>query len=56
VSKHWVIKNFDNTENTAILAWLLTHIQRVAVKSEEDKQYDAAIGWYRLVYDFILKT
>ena len=40
-------KNFDNTENTDMLAWLLTKIQRVAVKSEEDKQYGAAVGCYR---------
>ena len=35
-------KNFDNAENTDMLAWLLTQIQRVAVKSEEDKQYGTA--------------
>ena len=44
-------KNFDKTENTDMLAWLLTQIQRVAVKSEEDKQYGAAVGCYRLIYD-----
>ena len=48
-------KNFDNTENTDMLAWLLTQIQRVAVKSEEDKQYGAAVGCYRLIYDLIFK-
>ena len=48
-------KNFDNTENTDMLAWLLTQIQRVAVKSEEDKQYGAAVGYYRLIYDLIFK-
>ena len=48
-------KNFDNTENTDMLAWLLTLIQRVAVKSEEDKQYGAAVGCYRLIYDLIFK-
>ena len=48
-------KNFDNTENTDILAWLLTQIQRVAVKSEKDKKYGAAVGCYRLIYDLIFK-
>ena len=48
-------KNFDNTENADMLAWLLTQIQRVAVKSEEDKQYGAAVGCYRLIYDLIFK-
>ena len=38
-----------------MLAWLLTQIQRVAVKSEEDKQYGAAVGCYRLIYDLIFK-
>ena len=48
-------KNFDKTENADMLAWLLTQIQRVAVKSEEDKQYGAAVGCYRLIYDLIFK-
>ncbi len=48
-------KNFDNTENADMLAWLLTQIQRVAVKSEENKQYGAAVGCYRLIYDLIFK-
>ena len=48
-------KNFENTENTDMLAWLLTQIQRVAVKSEENKQYGAAVGCYRLIYDLIFK-
>ena len=39
-----------------MLAWLLTQIQRVAVKSEEDKQYGAAVGCYRLIYDLIFKN
>lgn len=38
-----------------MLAWLLTQIQRVAVKFEEDKQYGAAVGCYRLIYDLIFK-
>ena len=48
-------KNFDNTENADMLAWLLTQIQRVAVKSKEDKQYGSAVGCYRLIYDLIFK-
>ena len=48
-------KNFDNTKNTDMLACLLTQIQRVAVKSEEDTQYGAAVGCYRLIYDLIFK-
>ncbi len=48
-------KNFDNTENTDMLAWLLTQIQRVAVKPEEDKKYGAAVGCYRFIYDLIFK-
>ncbi len=48
-------KNFDNTENTDMLAWLLTQIQLVVLKSEEDKQYGAAVGFYRLIYDLIFK-
>ena len=48
-------KNFEKTENTDMLAWLLTQIQRVAVKSEADKQYGAAVGCYRLIYDLVFK-
>ena len=48
-------KNFDKTENADMLAWLLIQIQCVAVKSEEDKQYGAAVGCYRLIYDLIFK-
>tara|TARA_B100001250_G_scaffold11776_1_gene10271 strand:+ start:288 stop:455 length:168 start_codon:yes stop_codon:yes gene_type:complete len=38
-----------------MLAWLLTQIQRVAVKPEEDKKYGAAVGCYRFIYDLIFK-
>ena len=48
-------KNFDNIENTDMLAWLLTQIQGVAVKSEADKQHGAAVCCYRLIYDLIFK-
>ena len=48
-------KNFEKTENTDMLAWLLTQIQRVAVKSEADKQNGAAVGCYRLIYDLVFK-
>jgi len=41
-------KNSDNTENTDMLDWLLTQIQRVAFKSEEDKQYGVAVVSYQL--------
>ena len=48
-------KNFDNTENADMLAWLLTQIKRVSVKPEQDKQYGADFGCYRLIYDLIFK-
>ena len=32
-------KGFDNHDNKEMVAWLLTQYQRLAVKSEADKQY-----------------
>ena len=48
-------KGFDNHDNKEMVAWLLTQYQRLAVKSETDKQYGVSLGCYKEIANLIIK-
>ena len=47
-------KGFDNHDNKET-AWLLTQYQRLAVKSEADKQYGVSLGCYKEIANLVIK-
>ena len=38
-----------------MVAWLLTQYQRLAVKSEADKQYGVSLGCYKEIANLVIK-
>ena len=48
-------KGFDNHDNKEMVAWLLTQYQRLAVKSEADKQYGVSLGCYKEISNLVIK-
>ena len=48
-------KGFNNHENKEMVAWLLTQYQRLAVKSEADKQYGVSLGCYKEISNLVIK-
>lgn len=48
-------KGFDNHDNKEMVAWLLTQYQRLAVKSEADKQYGVSLGCYKEIANLVIK-
>ena len=48
-------KGFDNHDNKEMVAWLLTQYQRLAVKSEADKQYGVSLGCYKEIAYLVIK-
>tara|TARA_B100000212_G_scaffold316737_1_gene271852 strand:+ start:232 stop:582 length:351 start_codon:yes stop_codon:yes gene_type:complete len=48
-------KGFDNHDNKEMVAWLLTQYQRLAVKSEADKQYGVSLGCYKEITNLVIK-
>ena len=38
-----------------MVAWLLTQYQRLAVKSEADKQYVVSLGCYKEISNLVIK-
>jgi len=48
-------KGFDNHDNKEMLAWLLTQYQRLAFKSESDKQYGVSLGCYKEIANLVIK-
>ena len=47
-------KGFDNHDNKEMVAWLLTQYQRLAVKSEADKQYGVSLGCYKEIANLVI--
>ena len=50
-----LIKAWETTESKEIMGWMLNRVQRVGFLAEQNGQYGAAIGAYRLLYDMCLK-
>ena len=48
-------KGFNNHDNKEMVAWLLTQYQRLAVKSESDKQYGVSLGCYKEIANLVIK-
>ena len=48
-------KGFNNHDNKEMVAWLLTQYQRLAVKSEADKQYGVSLGCYKEIANLVIK-
>ena len=48
-------RGFDNHDNKEMVAWLLTQYQRLAVKSEADKQYGVSLGCYKEIANLVIK-
>ena len=48
-------RGFDNHDNKEMVAWLLTQYQRLAVKSEADKQYGVSLGCYKEISNLVIK-
>ena len=45
----------DKDRNKEMVAWLLTQYQRLAVKSEADKQYGVSLGCYKEIANLVIK-
>ena len=50
-----LIKAWETTESKEIMGWMLNRVQRVGFLAEQNGQYGAAVGAYRLLYDMCLK-
>lgn len=48
-------KGFNNHDNKEMVAWLLTQYQRLAVKSEAEKQYGVSLGCYKEIANLLIK-
>ena len=50
-----LIKAWETTESKEIMGWMLNRVQRVGFLAEQNGQYGAAVGAYRLLFDMCLK-
>ena len=50
-----LIKAWETTQSQEIMGWMLNRVQRVGFLAEQNGQYGAAVGAYRLIYDMCLK-
>ena len=50
-----LIKAWETTQSQEIMGWMLNRVQRVGFLAEQNGQYGAAVGAYRLLYDMCLK-
>ena len=48
-------KGFNNHDNKEMVAWLLNQYQRLAVKSEAEKQYGVSLGCYKEIANLVIK-
>ena len=53
LGKKELSKGFNNHDNKEMVAWLLTQYQRLAVKSESDKQY-VSLGCYKEIANLVI--
>ena len=48
-------RGFANHDNKEMVAWLLTQYQRLALKSEAEKQYGVSLGCYKEISNLVIK-